>query len=379
MPRLLTPSALAALAALTTASGCAEGLPLEERIAGLRPLAVRVEVDDPSAPDDAAVRAEALPFETVRAYPFIVDVDGPLELSEIEAQLEPRWLACNMAPIEGLGSCITNLTPLELSDIEACPTVDLASFDPSDPDAELPTFPSPCELTGGTPSQPEFVVPFDPVYLFGGDIELTMVGHLPERGDTERCMEQYLAGGANTDPACLIVTQRAAIGPDAVLVDFASQLGLPDLEGLGELPDPLPDPDAHPRIVNFVVRELDENGEELQVFQPERGQVIEVRAGHQLDIETQAPEDDLQTYPITTEDGFTDDEEAYEGAWFTTWGTLLSPSSDDPLSLNTWTLERGEQDEEGNVPPGNRATLFYVLRDGRNGVDWWWFHADVAE
>lgn len=367
------------VAAVSSMVGCGMGLPLEERIAGLRPLAVKVEVDDPAAADDAPVRAEALPFENVRVFPFIVDVEGPLDLDRVEAELEPRWIACNLQPIEGVGSCLANLAPLEPSDVPECPVVDFSMLDPSDPDAELPTFPSPCELTGGRPAQPEFIVPFDPVYLFGGDIEVTMVAHLPEQGDTDRCMEQLLAGGTNADAACLFVAQRVAVGPDSVLIDLATQFGIPEIEGLGEQPDPLPEADSHPRIQNFVVRELDEDGNEVAVFQPQRGEVIEVTAGHQLDMETQAPEGDLQTFPIQTEDGFTDEEEAYIGAWFTTWGTLLSSESDDPLSLNSWTLTRGEQDEEGDVPPGNRATLFYVLRDGRNGVDWWWFHADVVE
>ncbi len=374
MPRLRT--LVAALAMALATAACGMDLPLEERIAGLRPLAVRVEIDDPNLADTEPVRAEGLPFDNVRMVPFIVDTEGPFELPRIESELQPRWLACNLAPIEGLGSCLANAAPLEPADVPQCPPVDLAAVDPAA--GEFPTYPSPCELTDGTPSQPEFTIPFDAAYLFGGDIEVTMVGHLPGEGDTDRCLEQLLAGGTNADPACLYVATRVPVGPDAVLIDLAAQFGLPEIEGLGEIPDPLPDADLHPRILNFVVRELDEDGNEVAVFQVERGEVITVAAGHQLDMETQAPRGDLQTYPIPTEDGFVDDQEAYTGLWYTTWGTLLSPESDDPLSLNSWTLERGAQDEEGDLPPGERATLFYVLRDGRNGVDWWWFHADVT-
>ncbi|MCR9165853.1 MAG: hypothetical protein ACE37F_10345 [Nannocystaceae bacterium] len=377
MPRHAHLALAAAMSSMSSMVGCGMGLPLEERIAGLRPLAIRVEVDDPAAAGDDPVRAESLPFERVRVVPFIVDVEGPLGLPEVASELEPRWIACNLAPIEGVGSCLANLAPLTPSDVPECPPVDFTALDPSDPDAELPTFPSPCELTEGTASQPEFVVPFDPVYLFGGDIEITMVAHLPGEGDTDRCLEQLLAGGTRSDASCLFAAQRASVGPDTVLIDLASQFGIPDLEGTDALPDPLPEADTHPRIQSFVVRELDESGEEVAVFSPMRGEVIEVAAGHQLDLETLAPEGDLQTFPIQTEDGFTEEQESYSGAWFTTWGVLLSAGSDDPLSLNAWSLVRGEQDEEGDVPPGNRATLFYVLRDGRGGVDWWWFHADV--
>lgn len=373
------PRWVAALATALVAAGCGMGLPLEERIAGIRPLAVRVEIDDPAVADGDPVRTEGLPFDNVRMYPFIADVDGPLELPRIEDELQPRWLACNLGPNEGLGSCLASTAPLSPSDVPECPPVDLAAIDPAA--GEFPTFPSPCEITTGTASQPEFTIPFDFGFLFGGDIEVTMVAQQPGEGNagTDECFEQLLAGTNNFDSGCFYVASRVPVGPDAVLIDLASQFGLPEIEGLGEFPDPVPDPDTHPRIQNFVVRELDEDGNEVAVFQVERGGAINVKAGNQLDIETQAPEDDLQIYSIPTEDGFVDEQESYEGLWYTTWGTLLSSSSDDPLSLNSWSLERGEQDEEGNLPPGDRATLFYVLRDGRNGVDWWWFHADVVE
>ncbi|MGH1348302.1 MAG: hypothetical protein ACRBN8_42495 [Nannocystales bacterium] len=375
MPRLRP--LVAALATASVTAACGMDLPLEERIAGVRPLAIRVEIEDADAADGEPVRTEGLPFDNVRMYPFIADVDGPFELQRIEDELQPRWLVCNLAPIEGLGSCLAAAAPLSPSELPECPPVDLASLDP-DAD-EFPTFPSPCELTAGTASQPEFTIPFDIGYLIGGDIEVTMVAQLPDRADTDTCVEQLLAGETNFESGCLYVTSRVPVGPDSVLLDLAAQFGLPEFDGLPEPPDTQPDPDTHPRIQNFVVRDLDAAGNEVAVFQVERGDVITVAAGHELDIETQAPEDDLQVYVIPTEDGYVEEDEAYTGLWYTTWGTLLSSSSDDPLSLNSWSLERGAQDDEGTLPPGERATLFYVLRDGRNGVDWWWFHVDVVE
>ncbi|MEM6293768.1 MAG: hypothetical protein AAGA54_21010 [Myxococcota bacterium] len=368
---------LAGLLSLPTLAACGMGLPIEERIANTRPLAIRAEVDDPAATDEAPVRAEALPFETARMVPFIVDPEGALTLDEVETELQPRWLACNLAPIEGLGTCLANRAPLDLDDVPACPMVDFGSIDPST--GEFPEFPSPCEITTGTPSQPELTIPFDIAYLIGGDIEVTMVAHRPDAGNTDDCLEQLLQGGTQADERCLFVAQRLAVGPDAVLLDLAGQFGLEDIDEFGDIPETLPDADTNPRIQSFIVREFDEDDNEVAVFEPMRGEVITAQAGHRLDIETIAPEDDLQTFPIRTDDGFTDEEEAYEGLWFTTWGSLLSGSSDDPLSLNSWDLVRGEQDEEGVLPPGERATMYYVLRDGRQGVDWWWFHVDVTQ
>src|SRR5690606_37777733 len=57
--------ASAMLLLLGFGSACALDLPISERIANVRPLAMRVEVLDPLAPPDAAVRAEALPIETI--------------------------------------------------------------------------------------------------------------------------------------------------------------------------------------------------------------------------------------------------------------------------------------------------------------------------
>ncbi|MBV1862411.1 MAG: hypothetical protein KUG77_28580, partial [Nannocystaceae bacterium] len=75
MPRSLPLVPVLATALVTAA--CGTDLPLEERIAGVRPLAVRVEIDDPDLGDADPVRTEGLPFDTVRIYPFIADVDGP--------------------------------------------------------------------------------------------------------------------------------------------------------------------------------------------------------------------------------------------------------------------------------------------------------------
>jgi hypothetical protein len=73
---------------------------------------------------------------------------------------------------------------------------------------------------------------------------------------------------------------------------------------------------------------------------------------------------------------FEEKQETYEGMWFVSWGKLLGGDSDDPLASNRWTLDRGSQDES-DTPPGDIATLYYVLRDDRGGVDWFWFQVRV--
>jgi hypothetical protein len=233
-------------------------------------------------------------------------------------------------------------------------------------------------------------VPIDFNFFLGGDLELTMIAHRPDEGSTERCA-QALLGEEPLPSECLIAVQRASIGPDARILQLAANAGLEGLEQLGEIPseDEIPDPDANTRIDTFRVVITDErvdiknlesvldDGTAIDVA---RGDTLEVVAGQTLVIETTASEEGLQTYFISAGNGdYEAKQEYYVGDWYRTWGTLLGNDSDDPRSLNTWTMVPGEQDDvQSDVPPEGRATLYYVLRDDRQGVDWFWFHVQVT-
>lgn len=361
--------------ALLLGSACAGDLPLQERIASTRPLAVRMEVVDPAADPSAAVRAEALPIETVRIVPFIVDEVAPLDDAAIEAAIEPVWLACPLQPIQGLFGCISSRFPLDAADVQDCPAVDAGALDPANP--MLPETPTPCWITGGTPARPELQVPIDPNLVIGGDLEITMIGHVPGEGDTASCVDAMFSEADELPRSCIFVTQRAPVGPDAAIAQLAAMFGIPGLESLGPIPDEVPDPDHNPRIASFTVAVRD-GDEVLQAMAVARGDTITVPLGASLEIVTEASRDDLQTYLIPRDNtAFEEREEAYFGAWFRTWGDLLSPVSDDPTSMNTWTMRPGEQDDT-EIPEGGVATLYYVLRDDRAGVDWFWLHVMVT-
>lgn len=389
--RPLAPIVLA-LALACLGSACAGDLPISERIANVRPLAMRVEASGAFAPEpsDLPPRSEALPIDTIRAIPFIVDDQGPLTPERIEAELEPVWLACPMQPIQGLFACLSAQLPLQLSEIEDCPPVDFSALDPSS--GELPAMPAPCRIPVGVgasaPAQPSMQVPIDFNFFLGGDLELTMIAHRTDDVSTERCAEALLS----EQPVpfeCLVVVQRASIGPDAEILRLAADAGLP-LDQLGTIPpdDQIPDADRNTRITGFrvvvsdeevrrddLLRVLEEEGTEVAA-----GDTLTVKAGQTLVIETTAPEEDLQTFLIPAEDGmFEERQESYVGDWYRSWGTLLSNDSDDPVSYNTWQMIPGEQDDiESDLPPDGRATLFYVLRDDRQGVSWFWFHVQVG-
>lgn len=375
-------------------AACAMDLPISERIISVRPLAMRVEAVDPLADPEAPVRTEVLPVETLRVVPFIVDDVDPLTPERIEAELEPVWLACPLQPVQGIFACLSAQLPLQLDDIEECPPVDFSALDPSS--MELPAMPAPCRIPteagagASTPASPSMQVPIDFNFFLGGDLELTMIAHHPDEGSTERCA-QALLGEEPLPSECLIAVQRASIGPDARILQLAANAGLEGLEQLGEIPseEEIPDPDANTRIDTFRVVITDERVdiknlesvlEDGTAIDVARGDTLEVVAGQTLVIETTASEEGLQTYFISAGNGeYEAKQEYYVGDWYRTWGTLLGNDSDDPRSLNTWKMVPGEQDDVvSDVPPDGRATLYYVLRDDRQGVDWFWFHVQVT-
>jgi hypothetical protein len=239
--------------------------------------------------------------------------------------------------------------------------------------------PSPCRIATDTPGSPEYTIPIDASFLIGGDIELTMVAHAPSESSTATCLDALLHDGADPPPACIFVTQRIAVGPDGALVELAEQFGVPP-GSLPPAPDPVPDPDRHPHIESVEVVAFDGPGDDaarIGTFMPAEGEVLQLPWGARLELEIQAPESDLQTYAVPGENGtFTDRQETYAGRWFRSWGELLGSESDDPLAQNTWTLRKGPQDET-DMPEGGVTTLFYVLRDDRQGVVWTWFQVEV--
>jgi hypothetical protein len=360
---------------------CAGDLPIAERIASVRPLAVRSEVIDPAAMPDEAVRAEAMPLENVRLVPLIADPQGPWSAARIAAELDPVWIACTMEPAQGVFGCITAARPLDPADLPECPPIDPTAFDPSDP--ELASRPSPCTLAVADPGAPELIMPIDPAFLLGGDLEVTMIGHRPDEGSTAACLEAVLADDGDPDEGCLIVSQRVSVGPDGRLLELAQELGLP-VDRLPPPPDPIPDPDRNPRILEMRVAVFHDPKAKTpdEALVVERGTRLQLPAGARIEVEIDASEDDLQTFAIPGDDGeYGTRDEDYAGDWYRTWGALLAPNSDDPQARNTWTLVPGEQDDDDDdtgLPPDGVATLLYVLRDGRAGVEWTWLQVEVV-
>ena len=352
-------------------SACAEELPDPRMIESTRVLAVRTEVTVPLVPeeDDIAVRCQALPLETVTLTPFVVDPQGPVDPDEID----PVWIACQMGPGEGLFGCIQNAFPVALEDIPAC-----VPPDPMDLGGdEIPEAISPCVI--GRAGAPEFTVPFNSSILIGGDIEVTMIGSTPGGTSTDACAAKLLAGDHTVPDDCVLAVQRLELGPLERLLLLADQFGI-DL-GDFPVPDPedVPDGDRNPRVSRFQIAFVDDDGKAGDLVDVGRGETIEAELGDTLRIETSVPEEDLQAYLLPLNENETVEEvETLDGDYFRSFGSLFAGSIDDLESYTEWTLER-EAADEPERPEDDQATLFLTLRDSRTGVDWWWFHVDIAE
>lgn len=379
-PQGRAPLVLSLIAALglCAAPGCGDPLPSSRQITSTRVLAMRSEVIGPLFPEmdpDAALRCQALPFETVRLTPFIVDPTGPIEPQAIE----PLYIACNLNASQGLFACLRSAIPTDLASIPECP---LPSFVDLDPEAEAPAEPpSPCIVPadGSDDGLQDLTIPFATTLIAGGDVEVTMIGHMEGGPSTTACADMLLSGDTELPNDCIFAVQRVSVGPIEALLLLASMFGVelpPELVGELPAPEDVPDGDRNPRIESFSASVLRPDGSLEELGQLSPGDTITAALGDVIQFTTTAPEGDLQTYPVQVNNGESteDKNEAYDARWFVSWGELLSGTSDDPTSVNDWSLTPRLEQEEPERPEGDVGTLFYVVRDGRQGVDWWWLH-----
>lgn len=356
----------AAFAALF-ASGCADMLPDPNQIIRTRVLAVRTSVTQPLVADqEPTTRAQAIPFEGVTIEPFIVGPDGPIDPDT----LDPVWLACELPPGAGLLTCLQDAMPLALADIPACPLPDLGDLMGED----LPETPSPCVIDRA--GSPTYTVPLSINTFVGGSVELTMIAG-DDGTSTDACARPFLDGDYELPNECLYVVQRLTIGPAEYFAFVVSGFGF-EIPGLEAPDDPadVPQPDRNPRITRFEAAVLDDDGEPGPATVLGQGDVVELDLEQTLRIDVTQPEADLQSFEVSVNNGESTETETekYSAQWYRSWGRLLSSTSNDPESYNEWTFVEDVQDETSE-PEDDRAFMYYVVRDGRQGVAWWWFEA----
>ncbi len=356
-------------------SACGPPLPEFSLIEYARPLAMRIDgVESPG--DGGPTHAEGFPFDTMRMTPFLVDPHGPLSPQTIAAEVEPRWYACNLGPGQGIGSCLLGELPMDPADVPDCPVPDLSDLDLDS--GELPEAVSPCRIVMGAPEAPEYTIPFDFNFLIGGDVEITMMGGTPGQNPS-RCETGYFQRRNDTPESCIFVTQRISVGPDTELQRFAQDFGLDISDTM--LPEEPEETDRNVDIVGARVTIMDENGDEIGERSVAEGERITAPLGAELEVTITFPAEQLQTYlvPIDTDEGVREydvREEKATGSWFRTWGQLAGEGTQNAVAVNRWRLE-GDSDQ-GEEPEDARARLFYVVRDDRIGVDWFWFEVEVT-
>jgi hypothetical protein len=360
------------LGALALASGCGE-LPDEHRVEGTRILALRTEVVGtwlPGTDADPRARADALPFETVAFRPYAAAPNGPYAIESV-ANL---WLVCELLPGEGIGGCSRRLAETgvrDLNTVAACtPPSPTLLDDPSQIPGENP----PCVISTAVGENPLFQVSPSLAHFAGADLEITVFSSSDPAQSPASCASTYLAASTKLNRACIIGQQRLEIGPDETLLalgqslagdgamaSFARQDSIPSFQ---EIPS-----DRHPRITEMRVL-IERIGEINMPIVVNDGDIVDVREGDLLTVEVSSPAEDLQSYVIDGNGPVESRirEEAYEGQWFRTWGDLLSGESDDPESYNRWELLALKDDSELGLD--RLAHLYYVVRDGRQGVAW---------
>lgn len=371
------------LACVALALGCAMDLPEQGLIVSTRVLAIKTSVTMPLIPDPADAetpKAQALPFEKVSIEPFLVGPEGLVDPDSID----PVWIACELTLGQGLFACIQAAMPIALDEIPECvvPSFDdLGGLGSLGMEGGLPESISPCII--GRTGVPEYTVPLSANVFIGGAVEITMIAGSPTGTSTDDCALQLLRGDYELPNDCIYAVQRLNIGPIEQLIALAAMFGVP-LEGF-EVPAPedIPASDRNPRISEVRVNLQDPEGEPIGESTPiELGGVFEVPLGQVLRVDVVSPAEDLQVFrvPINNGESYEDRSETYAGSWFRTWGTFLSNSSDDPESYNEWTFQPGDQDPEDEIaPPEDRALLYYVVRDGRQGVNWFWFEVQTTD
>ena len=376
-PASLLPALAGPALTVVLLAGCAIDLPDPRLIISNRVLAIRTAVTGPLLPEDPDLadrpKAEALPFETVTLEPFIVDAEGPLDPDSLDLV----WIACDLLPGQGLFACLQDAMPLSLDDLPACEAPDFNAL--LGGSGELPENVSPCLIAReGTP---EYVVPLSANVFISGSIELTMIGGVPDGTDTDTCARELLSGEYDLPNDCLYAVQRLEVGPIEQLLVLADMFGAPIPGFEVPAPEDVPEPDRNPRISEVRVGLVDDEGKQVGDAQViAAGDLVQAPLGATVQIEVDSPEEDLQTYRIPVNNGESYDErqETYAGDWFLTWGRLLAGTNDDPMSYNQWFLEQGDQDEDER-PTDDRARMYYVVRDGRQGVNWFWFELEVVD
>lgn len=307
-------------------------------------LAVSIEVTQQGpyglrpADDDTRPFHEALPLDTVRIEPFIVDHGGPIAPDDLDA----RWVACTT-----LG-CLDALENLDT--LSSCAT----SFDPS----------GSC-LLGNTPSitftLPDFPPTLQQVSLFSLALAPSIVFIASRAGDpgADLCARRLRA----REPLghCVMMLRDLDLGSLAELVSAAETAGI-EVDASDSNEELLEVPRNHvPFVRTFSV---------LGSSAREDGDVaasgaVPVVVGDEIAIEYRPEPADLDAFEVEIEgEPPLTYAETHSGQWWIDRDAIAFTSAD--LQAR-WTV---------SGDPGT-AYVYFVLRDGRGSEAWGWLAFEV--
>lgn len=340
-PRFARGAAIALWASLCAA--CVPGVEPSWVITRPRELALHMEVVaqgpygqpiDPEGPTGS----EFLPRDTVRATPFIVGPDGPIDAAELDI----LWALCRDP-----GGCRTGSPDPDL------PTCDLSALVPEDP----------CELGSGGFIELQLGDPPAPGTADLLDIPtsvpvVSMIASAPDGPGARACVENLAARRSLS--GCMMMERPVALGPLSEIVALLEQLGY-EVE-LGDSLEPLlARPRNHnPGVPRFAVHAGD------RVEEVESGERASVPVGADVLIEVLPRDTDVEVFEIEIEGLPLQVQETLTGRWWTDVDVEGFAETVSGLAV-TWQATRA-----GSV------AFFFVLRDDRGSEIGGWLGVDVG-
>jgi hypothetical protein len=333
-----------ALLAPCVAIGCAPEVDPAWLVERPTELAISITVETPGRytelPDDATRRYhEALPLDTIRIEPFVVDRGGPIPASELSV----RWVACPtigcldaIANADQLPACATGLGPLS-----AC-------------------------LAGDAPSilvpLPDFPPDLDDVSLaaLAGAPSVALVASRAGDPGADVCARRLRA----REPLgpCMMMLRGIQLGSLGSLVEAAQEAGIE--VDLGTSSEELLGIRRNfaPLVQRFAV-----SGSSLQADGELPSQsTVAVAVGDDLEIEYLPSDDDAEHFEFVVDGLRVAFDEVLTGRWWLDRSALEFT----PLDLRArWTV---------SGDPG-LAHVYFVVNDGRGSEAWGWLAFEVSD
>lgn len=296
----------------------------------------------PESPRADREVASVLPGDTIRATPFIVGPEGPIDADAVR----PAWFYC------GVTSCFGAVVRDETRpcEVEPVPPQDTCSLGQDD-ELRLGALTGFADLS------------LQPPALF-------MVAGTPDGPSTAQCLQRLRSDNGETLAQCLLVIKPLPLGPAWRLIVLGAFLGVADAPPLSAIPieAQTAEPDLSPAVLPFELRLLGTDGA-LRTATAGPGSTVAVRAGDEVEITAATDPLDAQYFvdTVVAVDGapsFSSGYELLSASWLFT--ADVAPEQSEP-GVTRWT-----------VPEGARGPIhgYYLLSDQRSLV-WAWLRFEV--